>query len=145
MTVLLINASCKTHSEAEEKESNLSFSERIKLRQYMVQGEQLYKLHCANCHSADGSGLAKLIPPLVRSKNLNANPSKIICGIRNGMAGPMVINGISFDSQMPPNYKLTYLEIAEIITYVGNSWGNSTGIITSDIVANNLSNCRLKN
>lgn len=106
-----------------------SFKEAAKLNQYMVAGMQLYRQHCANCHQVDGTGLAKLIPPLKDADYLQKlDPSELACQIRYGLEKEIQVNGVTFNEKMPGISKLTPLEIAEIITYVNNTWGDQPGL-----------------
>lgn len=121
--------------------TSLSFKEQIKLKQYKVQGKLLYTQYCTNCHQEDGTGLGKLIPPISASHRLKTDASSAICIIKNGMEGVVEVNGIQYDGKMPANYNLTNLEIAEITTFIGNSWKNSIGIVTSSQVEKALIGC----
>jgi len=136
--VVFFIACGKKNTESNE----LSFNEKIKLRQYKVQGEGLYLMHCGNCHQADGSGLGRLIPPLDKNTTISNNRNQIMCVIKYGMEGPLKINGLEYDGKMPGNAELTNLEIAEIITFVGNSWGNSIGIVLSSDVEKGMLTCQ---
>ena len=113
-----------------------------KLQQYKVQGEELYLKHCSNCHQASGKGLGLLFPPLDISDFVDANRKEVICLIENGMEGEITVNGKSFNKAMPAIPQLTDLEIAEITTYLYNSWGRNEGIIDVNEVTSTLSNCR---
>lgn len=114
--------------------------EAIKYNQYLFQGKQLYQAHCLNCHQKDGSGLGKLIPPL--SSNFVKEQKKIaICGIKYGLEGPIKVNKVEYNGVMPGNTRLTPLEIAEIMTYISNSWGNEFGMVTIRDVEESLKNC----
>ncbi|MEO9964391.1 MAG: cytochrome c [Reichenbachiella sp.] len=107
----------------------------------MFQGLQLYQTHCLNCHQKDGTGLGKLIPPL-NTNFVTQQKDLIICGIKNGLEGEILVNGIAYDGIMPGNPRLTPLEIAEIMTYISNSWGNQVGIISITEVEEGLAKCR---
>lgn len=96
----------------------------LKFRQYAVQGRKLYSQHCANCHQPDGRGLGKLIPPLAGSDYLKENKENVLCIIRWGMEGTVVVNGQEYNQPMPANPQLKDIEIAEIATYIRNAWGN---------------------
>ena len=122
-------------------ESSVSASEQVKLEQYLVEGRTLYLQHCSACHQADGKGLARLYPPLSQSDYLEGKVEKVVCYIRNGLNGPITVNGIEYNQAMPANYNLTPLEIAEITTYVYNSWGRSDGLISVLEVEKYLKNC----
>ncbi len=101
----------------------------VKLKQYMVEGLNLYRQHCANCHQVDGRGLAKLVPPLKDADYLKSLKSEeFACQIKYGLDGEIKVNGILFNQPMLGNPLLTPLEIAEIITYVNNTWGREDGI-----------------
>ena len=105
-----------------------------KLKQYLAEGEQLYVLHCSNCHQRGGQGLARVYPPIAHSDYVQKNFDKVICGMKYGMAGELTVNGVAFNQFMPGVITLTELELAEIATYIYNSWGNERGLIeVSDI------------
>jgi nitrite reductase (NO-forming) len=53
----------------------------------------------------------------------------------NGLSGPVTVNGNGFNSVMPPLSQLTDDEIANILTYVLNSWGNDGGVVSKEEVA----------
>ena len=115
--------------------------EEIRLGQYKVQGQRLYMIHCGNCHLNEGQGLAKVYPPIAGSDYLEANLDKILCGMRNGMKGEIVVNGVTYNQEMPGFEKLTDLEVAEIATYIYNSWGNDYGLIDVSYVTDKKANC----
>ncbi|UXP30880.1 cytochrome c [Reichenbachiella agarivorans] len=115
--------------------------DEIKLKQYSIEGKSLYATHCANCHQIDGSGLGQLIPP-IDSTFLASNMDHVICGIKHGMIGSLTIQDKVFDGQMPANERLTPLEIAEIVTYIDNTWGKKSGIIHISQVETSLSLCQ---
>jgi len=113
----------------------------IKLEQYIVQGKGLYTKHCSACHQDSGKGLASLYPPLKESDYLLENLPRAACIIRNGLVENITVNGKSYSQMMPGLAQLTPLEIAEILTYITNSWGNSTGISGVKDVDRWLKNC----
>jgi mono/diheme cytochrome c family protein len=100
-----------------------------KFQQYFVQGQVLYEKHCSNCHQKNGQGLGRLYPPLASSDFLQNNFEKSLCLIRYGMEGEITVNGKSYNKRMPTIPSLTDLEIAEIATYISNSWGHEQGLI----------------
>lgn len=95
-----------------------------------LQGHALYDQHCANCHMEEGGGLRQLIPPLAGADYLRDNPRQSVRGIRYGMQGALVVNGITYDQPMPGNKELTAIQIANIMNYVNNAWGNDYGTVT---------------
>jgi len=112
-----------------------------KFSQYYVQGEKLYIKHCSNCHQVDGSGLARLYPPLNDSDYMQKNFRDVMCLIRYGKSGQLMINGQQFNQPMPAVPSLTDLEIAEIGTYIYNSWGHQRGIVEVKEATEILSSC----
>lgn len=130
--------SCSTKSESS---STTSSSNGIKFQQYYIQGEQLYLKNCSNCHQENGTGLGLLFPPVSQSDFVDQNVEKVICLMRNGIKGELIVNGKSFNKEMKGIPSLTDLEVAEIATYVYNTWGRDKGIIEVQLVSRVLSQC----
>lgn len=128
--------SCSPRSENSKTTST-------KFDQYYVQGEQLYIRNCSNCHQRNGTGLGLLYPPLKESDYLANNFDQVICLIRTGIRGELTVNGKSFNQPMPAIPSLTDLEIAEIATYIYNTWGNNRGIADVQEVTKVLSECNV--
>lgn len=139
--VILITTSC-TSDEKSGKYDHLDQRTKIRLRQYLVEGKRLYGLHCANCHQLDGKGLARLYPPLKDSDYLIPNKADVICGIRYGQKGEIIVNGIMFSQEMPGIPNITDLEIAEIATYVYTEFADSVQIITLNEVRELFASCQ---
>ncbi|WP_421875894.1 c-type cytochrome [Marinoscillum sp.] len=138
--LILVSCGSKNNSTSED-ESEMDHRTGIRLKQYMVQGKKLYTTYCANCHQTDGSGLAKLYPPLAKSDYLMTDLERAACIVKYGMNGQIKVNDIEFNQPMPAN-DLTPIEIAEIITYVSNSWGNEAGISSTRDVSQWLKKCK---
>ena len=98
-------------------------------------GQALFAGTCSTCHQADGAGLAGVFPPLAKSSVLAATPKRITEIMLHGLSGPVTVNGKDYNSTMPPMSQLNDDEIANIGTYVLNSWGNPGGRIESAEVA----------
>ena len=112
-----------------------------KFKQYFVQGEKLYAKYCSNCHQSDGSGLGRVYPPLNKSDFMEQNFDEVVCLIRYGIEGELVVNGIQFNQPMKGLPALSDLEIAEIATYVYNSWDHQKGIADVREVSHILDAC----
>jgi cytochrome c551 len=107
------------------------------------QGKILYTNFCANCHMESGEGLKGLIPPLAKADYLKAYRSELACGIRNGMAAPVIVNGVLYDQQvMLAIKKLSDFEITNVLNYVATAWGNNEKIWTIDEVRTDLERCK---
>ena len=107
--------------------------EEINFEQYQIAGEKLYIQHCSNCHGAEGEGLRDLYPPIKNSDFLN-NKNQVICVIKNGAKGPMIVNGKEYNQVMPKNKELFDLDIAQITTYIYSKWGEEKVITEVDSV-----------
>ncbi len=114
----------------------------IKTQQYLIQGKKLYSLHCSSCHMDDGKGLARLIPPLAQSNYMKADLNRTICIIKYGISGEIIVNDEIYNHPMPGVENLTPLEIAEISTYIFNSWGHDKGMVTIPQVREALLDCK---
>lgn len=99
--------------------------QELKSEQYFAEGYQLYTTNCANCHQADGKGMANLYPPLTGSKIIR-DKAAMACIIRYGLKDTIMVHGKPFSRPMSANAKLQELEIAEIITYVNMKWGQDS-------------------
>ncbi|WP_370089920.1 cytochrome c [Ekhidna sp.] len=120
--------SCGSGSEKKETSSTLSSRDQVRLKQYQVQGAKVYTTYCANCHQQDGKGLASLYPPLAGSDYLMEDMARAACIIKNGQSKEIVVNGVTYNSMMPGN-PITNLEVAEVLTFIANAWGNEGGLI----------------
>jgi cytochrome c551 len=126
---------------SQNKNENSVTSDSPKFTQYYNQGKELYEKNCGNCHQKNGSGLARLYPPLNKSDFVDDNQDEVICLIRNGKKGEVIVNGIQFNQPMRGIPSLTDLEIAEIATYLYNSFGRSNGIVEVHKVTAVFQNC----
>ena len=98
-------------------------------------GEAVFAGTCSTCHQPTGEGLAGVFPPLAKSSVLAATPKRIVDIILHGLSGPITVNGNDYNSVMPPMSQLTDDEVADISTYVLNSWGNPGGQVSKEEVA----------
>jgi nitrite reductase (NO-forming) len=98
-------------------------------------GRVLYNGTCSVCHQQNGEGLAGVFPPLANSDYLMEDTNRAIEIVLNGLTGPVTVNGSPFDSVMPPMSQLNDDEIANILTFTMNTWGNSGDAISKDDVA----------
>lgn len=108
----------------------------MSVEQQVEAGSVLYKGTCSVCHQNNGEGLAGVFPPLANSDFLLANQQQVIEVVLNGLSGPITVNGKPFNSVMPPMSQLNDDEIANILTYIYNSWGNNKSVVTAEAVAN---------
>jgi len=98
-------------------------------------GEVLFKGTCSACHQDTGAGIPNVFPPLAKSDFLLADHKRAIGIVLNGLTGPVTVNGATYNSVMPPMSQLNDDEVANILTFTLNSWGNSGGAVTAKEVA----------
>ncbi|MBU3698430.1 MAG: cytochrome c [Candidatus Kapabacteria bacterium] len=93
----------------------------------MARGQQVYNEYCKTCHQANGQGLGAVYPPLAKSDYLKNTPMpQIIKEVVNGKSGKIKVNGKEYNGVMAPlPKKYNDQDIASVITYVYNSFGNS--------------------
>ncbi|WP_410505730.1 copper-containing nitrite reductase [Janthinobacterium sp.] len=108
----------------------------LTLQDQVNAGKSLFNGTCSVCHQSNGAGLPGVFPPLAKSDFLNADPKRAAGAVIHGLAGKVTVNGKEYDSVMPPMNQLNDDEVANILTYVLNSWDNKGGQIkTEDVKA----------
>lgn len=125
-------------SGSQKDEGSLASIRDSKVLQYAIEGKVLYENYCANCHQKDGTGLGKLIPPLNPSDYMKEDVGRTARIIKHGQKGEIMVNGVIYDQVMPSNPRLTNMEIAQIMTYIYNIWGNKEGVIDANAVGKYL-------
>ncbi len=97
-------------------------------------GRRVYAQTCLACHQPEGQGLANAFPPLAGSDYLNADVERAIKIVIFGKTGEMTVNGATYNSVMTAQ-TLTDEEIANVMTFVYNSWANNKTEVTPALVA----------
>lgn len=101
-------------------------------------GEALYQ-RCVTCHQANGAGIPGSFPPLAGSEYATA--ANVVVPIRvvlHGMQGAVTVKGTQYNGVMPAygtGIEMSDDEVAAVLTYVRQSWGNSASAITAQDVA----------
>jgi nitrite reductase (NO-forming)/hydroxylamine reductase len=98
-------------------------------------GEDVYKIACIACHQATGEGMPGAFPPLAKSDFLLSNPERAVGVVVRGLTGEVTVNNVKYNSVMPAMTQLSDQQVADVITYVLNSWGNKGGSIAVQRVA----------
>jgi nitrite reductase (NO-forming) len=93
-------------------------------------GKELYGRTCFACHQSEGQGVPNAFPPLAKSDFLNANSDRAIGAVLHGLSGEITVNGKKFNNVMT-SQNLTDEEVADVLTYVYNSWGNNKTVVTA--------------
>ena len=101
----------------------------------LERGKAVYSRTCIACHQPTGMGLPPVFPPLAGSEWIAKDASIAVRNIVNGMQGPITVKGVTYNSMMPPVAGLSDKDIADVVTYVNNTWGNSGPSVTEAEVA----------
>ena len=91
---------------------------------------KVYEVTCLACHQADGKGLPPGFPPLDRSPTVTGNPAKLIRIAHLGLTGKIEVLDQTYDATMPGHPQLTDQELADVLTYVRQSWSNDSSPIS---------------
>src|SRR5450432_315177 len=100
------------------------------LQASMERGQLVYHDQCLACHQADAGGVQDMNPPLTGTKQVLGDKTTLIQIVLNGMKG-IEINGDNWHNVMAPHSDLTYRQIADVLTYVRNSFGNKARAINA--------------
>jgi len=99
------------------------------------EGKRLYQQYCVSCHSPKGEGAGDMIPGLSQTEWVTGDPSKLIRVMLEGLSGPIEVKGQMYDQEMPAFHMLTDTQIASILTYIRQDFGNDAGKISTSMVA----------
>lgn len=100
------------------------------MQSIMKRGELVYKQNCLSCHMEKGAGVPRLNPPLIKSAMIAGDKNKLIALILKGSDEHREINGEVYTNVMAPLDFLKDQEIADVLTYIRNSFGNKASIVT---------------
>jgi len=99
-------------------------------------GKKVYGGNCANCHQSSGEGAPGSYPPLPGSEWVVGSKERLAAILLKGLQGPVTVKGATFSTQAMPAQEsiLTPEKIADLMTYIRGSWGNTAGPVTVDEV-----------
>jgi nitrite reductase (NO-forming) / hydroxylamine reductase len=103
--------------------------------QRIAAGRRVYQNVCQACHGVEGKGLPGAFPPVANSDWIAENKDRLIEIILKGLSGPIVVNGQQYNAVMPPMAYLSDVDIANVLTFVLNTWDNPGGEIQAAQVA----------
>ena len=98
-------------------------------------GKVVYNTYCVSCHQPDGGGVPSMNAPIVKTPHVLGAKTPLINIILNGMQD-VEINGETYSNVMPSHNFLTDQQIADVLTYVRNNFGNkASGITVAEVAA----------
>ncbi|MFD0699918.1 copper-containing nitrite reductase [Myroides pelagicus] len=104
--------------------------------QQIKDGKNVFTRTCFACHQSEGQGIDGIFPPLAKSDYLNKDVNRAIKTVINGLQGEITVNNVKYNSIMT-SQNLNDQEIADVLTYVYNSWGNNKTVVTPQMVQKN--------
>ena len=109
----------------------LSFSAQKATAQNMANGKKIYETRCLVCHQADGGGVPNMNAPLDGASNVVGNDiARLVKIIRNGYNERVALDGYYYSNAMTANPDLKDADIADVLSYIRNSWTNKASKIT---------------
>jgi nitrite reductase (NO-forming) len=104
------------------------------LKESMARGKGIYDGTCTVCHMAEGQGLPGVFPPLAKSDYLMKDLDRSIKAMVDGLTGEIEVNGTKYNGVMPAS-GLDDKDIADVLNYIRNSWGNKGDMVKESAVA----------
>ena len=130
LAILLLNCKYRNNETASYYQNPTQKNESYQ------RGKAVYQDMCVTCHLANGKGVEKVFPPLAHSDYLKNNQEESIKAIKYGLSDKITVNGIVYNSVMQP-MGLTDQEVADVMNYINNTWGNSNNTnLTPEMVSN---------
>jgi glucose/arabinose dehydrogenase/cytochrome c553 len=111
------------------------FAEEESVPEELLAGKRVYDAYCTACHMSNGKGVSGMNPPLAGSEWVLGEKSRIINVVLHGLSDPVEINGETYQNIMASHAFLSDQQIADVLTYVRQSFGNDAGKVTKEEVA----------
>ncbi len=138
---ILLSCSAKSDRHSKnEKDAEKGRLETVKNKidvpeSILANGKKVYLTYCSACHQADGSGNPGMYPPLDGTDMVNGGQDELIKIILAGLSGPLEVKGEIYNQFMAPHNFLSDNDIADLLTYIRNSFGNASTMITKEQVS----------
>jgi len=134
LAFVLTNVSAKT-ADDESHAAEVADTSTPSITERVANGGKIYSTNCAACHQTNGKGLTGAFPPLAESDYIADDPMKIVSAVINGLSGPMIVNDADYNSVMPNLAYMSDSDVADVVTFVLNSFGNKGGSVGAAQVA----------
>ncbi|MCX2740946.1 c-type cytochrome [Pontibacter anaerobius] len=100
------------------------------LKESLKRGEKVYMANCQSCHMPEGEGIPATFPPLAKSDYLMKDQKRAIGTVLHGLSGEITVNGEKYSMDMPAMSYLSDEEVADVLNYIQNNWGNKAKAVT---------------
>ena len=107
-----------------------AFFQQYDLTKSIERGKEVYVANCMDCHMAEGVDPQNTYPPLAKSDYLKKSADTLINIVLEGQTGEVIVNGQKYNDDMQPQNYLSDEQIADVLNYVRNNWGNKYPAIT---------------
>src|SRR5262249_1189762 len=97
----------------------------------IARGKLLYGKYCISCHQVNGTGVPNMNPPLAKTEYVLGDKTRLIGILLNGLNEDVEINGEYYSNPMPSQAALKDQEIADILSFVRNSFGNKASTVSA--------------
>jgi mono/diheme cytochrome c family protein len=99
-------------------------------------GKKIFGQNCASCHQASGVGQPGQYPPLVKSEWVLGSKERLAAILLKGLQGAVTVDNSTFSTMVMPAQEsvLSPEKLADLMTYIRGSWGNTAGPVTVDEV-----------
>ncbi|MDT0554463.1 c-type cytochrome [Patiriisocius hiemis] len=133
ITLLACNNSKKEEKETIKIGQNTvnTSVKQTPLEKSIERGAVVYKDFCVQCHLPTGKGVPGNFPPLAGSNWLTEKRTESIHAVKYGQKGEIKVNGVTYNGIMTP-MGLSDKEIADVLNYSMNSWGNTQKVMVTE-------------
>ncbi|HEY9197189.1 MAG TPA: cytochrome c [Mucilaginibacter sp.] len=132
LLLVLVNLFLTTGIQAQTKKHKalVKPNRALSLKASVDAGQKVFTEYCASCHQADGMGLPGTTPPLSKTEYVLGDKSRLIKIVLNGLNDEIKVNGDTYSNTMASHDFLNDQEVADVLTYVRNSFGNKATAIS---------------
>ena len=123
--IIILSVICFTVAFAQTKKAI-----RVTQTDSYKRGKEVYAKVCLSCHQIDGGGVPRLNPPLIKTDYVLGNKQKLIFIVLKGMNDRIPIDDEYYSNNMASHKNLSDQQIADVLTFVRNSFGNKASIVT---------------
>ncbi|MCA6438441.1 MAG: c-type cytochrome [Chitinophagaceae bacterium] len=102
----------------------------VDIKASVQRGKKVYTQYCLACHQSDGGGVPRMNPPLQKTEYVLGDKKRLINIVLKGSNDPIEINGEEYVNPMASHAHLSDQQIADVLTFVRNSFGNKASAIT---------------
>lgn len=128
IAVVAVSWTTQTNSISQSSETTIAPAETA--ARQTDPGEAIYLVHCASCHQRDAGGVPNMAPPLIETKYILGDKTRLIKIVLEGLRDDIEINGEHFTNPMPPFSRLKDQEVADVLTYIRSNFGNKADSVS---------------